>query len=135
MGVVNTPEILNNNTGETLSPSSSTTPTSPVVSPQKTQTTPSTPDNRNFITLSPTSTSVIPAPNNISCNAGSNGESPQRAVVRNERRRQEERRDGSSRRRSGRSNRNSGTGQGNTSANNNNSKLDLPPGYGKEIVN
>ncbi|EFA08997.2 E3 ubiquitin-protein ligase SMURF2 isoform X1 [Tribolium castaneum] len=135
-------EILNNNTGETLTPSSSTSPVSPVVSPQKTTSTPQTTDNRNnFITLSPTSTSVIPAPNNISCNAP-NGEntnvvSPQmgqgqgqRAIVRSERRQRsaEERRDGSSRRRSGRNNRNSGgtTAQGPVTQN---SKLDLPPGY------
>ncbi|XP_008197287.1 E3 ubiquitin-protein ligase SMURF2 isoform X2 [Tribolium castaneum] len=137
-----TQEILNNNTGETLTPSSSTSPVSPVVSPQKTTSTPQTTDNRNnFITLSPTSTSVIPAPNNISCNAP-NGEntnvvSPQmgqgqgqRAIVRSERRQRsaEERRDGSSRRRSGRNNRNSGgtTAQGPVTQN---SKLDLPPGY------
>ncbi|XP_044253822.1 E3 ubiquitin-protein ligase SMURF2 [Tribolium madens] len=134
MGV---PEILNNNTGETLTPSSSTSPVSPVVSPQKTTSTPQTTDNRNnFITLSPTSTSVVSAPNNISCNVP-NGEnanivSPQigqRAIVRGERRQRstEERRDGSSRRRSGRNNRNSGgTAQGPVTQN---SKLDLPPGY------
>ncbi|KAJ3645153.1 hypothetical protein Zmor_022836 [Zophobas morio] len=75
----NVQEILNNNTVETITPSSSTSPVSPVVSPQKeSRPTPSVPtspasppnDNRNFITMpSPTSTSVVPAPNNISCNA------------------------------------------------------------------
>ncbi|RZC33616.1 E3 ubiquitin-protein ligase SMURF2 [Asbolus verrucosus] len=144
-----TPEILNNN--ETLTPSSSTSPVSPVVSPQKEQlrptpsvpTSPASPQGGNFIQLSPTSTSVVPAPNNISCNAsnnngvanGSDAVSPQRGAGRERRQRSaEERRDGSSRRRSGRNVRNSGGGgpavQNNQQAQGSAaSKLDLPPGY------
>jgi E3 ubiquitin ligase SMURF1/2 len=156
-------EILNNNTGETLTPSSSTSPVSPVVSPQKelrpsasVPTSPASPqnDNRNnFITLSPTSTSVVPAPNNISCNVpngaannilnargGGDGSpnvvSPQRAPMRERRQRSAEERGGaSSRRRSGRNNRNAGGGQQPQGSapqpppTTQTSKLDLPPGY------
>lgn len=77
----------NNNNGneEGLPPtpaSSSSAPVSPIISPQKDQVTPTrsvgvTPINanneRNFIsTLSPTTTAVVPAPNNISCNVPNN---------------------------------------------------------------
>jgi hypothetical protein len=160
-------EILNNNTGETLTPSSSTSPVSPVVSPQKelrpsasVPTSPASPqnDNRNnFITLSPTSTSVVPAPNNISCNVpngaannilnargGGDGSpnvvSPQRAPMRERRQRSAEERGGaSSRRRSGRNNRNAGGGQQPQGSapqpppTTQTSKLDLPPGYGERM--
>ncbi|KAJ8978251.1 hypothetical protein NQ317_012607 [Molorchus minor] len=81
-------EVLNNNNTETpvqspIAPSSSTSPVSPVVSPQKEQPAPlrpapsvpaqapPPPEPRNFSAVSPTTTAVVPAPNNISCNAAS----------------------------------------------------------------
>lgn len=80
----NIQENVNNNDEVQLpvsTPSSSTSPTSPVVSPQKEQIIPLRPlppipsnpqiDNSahaNFTPVSPTTTAVVPAPNNISCN-------------------------------------------------------------------
>lgn len=132
----------------------------PVVSPQKelrpvVTTSPVTPqtDNRSFIT-SPTSTSVLSAPNNISCNVPNNNNnltvngngsegvnvvSPQRGVVRERRQRSDERNGGSSRRRSGRNNRNAGGAvqsqptQANAPAGPHGNKMDLPSGYGEYI--
>lgn len=168
-------EPVNNNSSDEISvlvdvsPSSSTSPTSPVVSPQKEQTaalrpvntsTPAqadvstTPQRQNF-TSSATSTAVIPAPNNISCNASNasvNGveqcdaevASPIQQQVAHPQRQHRERRqrsgedrrnEGSSRRRGAR-NRNSIQGtqiaspvQSPTSPTT--TRLDLPPGYGK----
>lgn len=114
----------------------------------------------SFITLSPTSTSVVPAPNNISCNVPNsvavannppNGVvasprseqqgavSPQRSGAAGRERRPrsvEERRDGSGRRRSGRNNRNSVTAAAAAPAGAapSNGKLDLPPGYGASLL-
>lgn len=145
---------------EILTPSSSTSPVVPVVSPQKelrpVVATPVTPqnENRSFVT-SPTSTSVLSAPNNISCNAPNNNNnltvngngsegvnvvSPQRGVVRERRQRSDERNGGSSRRRSGRNNRNAGGApqsqptQTNAAVNSHGNKMDLPPGYGEFAV-
>lgn len=72
-------EIINNNTEETVpvsSPSSSASSVTPVISPQKElilRPAPGIPQSEshqrnNFIGMSPTSTTVVPAPNNISCN-------------------------------------------------------------------
>lgn len=74
----------NNNSEQPLSPvtpcSSSSSPISPLISPQKEQITPirSAPNvptspsqqeqPRSFPAISPTTTAVVPAPNNISCN-------------------------------------------------------------------
>lgn len=82
------PEFVNNNTEvaqSPMTPSSSTSPVSPVVSPQKEQQllpirpAPSVPspvspqtESRNFVSVSPTTTAVVPAPNNISCNVPNN---------------------------------------------------------------
>ncbi|XP_072382780.1 E3 ubiquitin-protein ligase SMURF2 [Diabrotica undecimpunctata] len=172
-------ELVNNNSPTTSTPTITTTTTidtpqspvtpcsstSPVVSPQKEQAPPmraipttsaATPSQLTFPTVSPTSTAVVPAPNNISCNApavpvttGStlvtvtnNGGgvvgSPQQRVTTRERRprpsNEGERRDGSSRRRQGR-NRNSVNVVASPSNNNQNGlavagvKMDLPPGY------
>lgn len=172
-------ETVNNNSADEVtvlapvSPSSSSSPVTPVVSPQKETIIPLRPSNttipsqpetsatqqrQNFIS-SPTSTAVIPAPNNISCNASSNansnntsqngtdsgtGQLPAASAQRPHRdRRQrsgEDRRgEGSSRRRLVR-NRNSiqGIAQAaspvQSSANSNTSRLDLPPGYGKLLA-
>ncbi|KAI4455857.1 hect domain ubiquitin-protein ligase [Holotrichia oblita] len=167
-------ETVNNNSADEVtvlapvSPSSSSSPVSPVVSPQKEAIIPLRPSNttipsqpeasatqqrQNFIS-SPTSTAVIPAPNNISCNASSNAnpnntsqngndsgavQVPAASAQRQHRERRqrsgEDRRgEGSSRRRPPR-NRNSiqGIAQAaspvQSSANSNTSRLDLPPGY------
>lgn len=80
---------MNNNTEvvqSPMTPGSSTSPVSPVVSPQKEQQqllpirpAPSVPspvspqtESRNFVSVSPTTTAVVPAPNNISCNVPNN---------------------------------------------------------------
>lgn len=133
---------VNNNTEEVITPSSSTSPTTPVVSPQK-EIIPTTGRAPNAFAISPTSAAIpmIP-PNNISLNAPNSTSmsttpaqqavSPQvqRGVARDRRQRNgEERRDGSGRRRSGR-NRNAPLPppqNGNTSAPT--MGIDLPPGY------
>uniref|UniRef100_V5G4U9 E3 ubiquitin-protein ligase SMURF1 n=1 Tax=Anoplophora glabripennis TaxID=217634 RepID=V5G4U9_ANOGL len=81
------PEFVNNNTEvvqSPITPGSSTSPVSPVVSPQKEQLLPIRPapsvpspvspqtESRNFVVVSPTTTAVVPAPNNISCNVPNN---------------------------------------------------------------
>ncbi|GJQ81715.1 hypothetical protein Trydic_g9156 [Trypoxylus dichotomus] len=165
-------ESVNNNSNDEItllsptSPSSSSSPASPIVSPQREPIVPlrslntstpsqaeaSTAQRQNFIS-SPTSTAVIPAPNNISCNASSNANSngtpqnsndtesvqPQTANQKQHRERRqrssEDRRgEGSSRRRPNRA-RNSIQGISQvtppvqSSSSSNNSRLDLPPGY------
>ena len=168
-------EFCNNNNNNDVdelqspvtSPGSSTTTVSPVISPQKEQIVPLRPapsiptaaqtdlsvQRVNLGPSSPTSSAVVPAPNNISCNVpvSSNNDQHQQAapqsIVSTPQRPQRERRqrsnedrrnDGSSRRRAQR-NRNSvaggppqvtgaqGTGQASSSQS---AKLDLPPGYG-----
>lgn len=107
----------------------------------------------SFATSSPTSTTVVPAPNNISCNvpitlttnttqnsaqnSAAVGQNSRPAVIRERRQRtaEERRSEGSGRRRSGR-NRNSMQLTAATTASpgqqgQGSSKLDLPPGYGK----
>lgn len=85
--VFRTQEVVNNNTEvvqSPITPGSSTSPVSPVVSPQKEQLHPIRPapsvpspvspqtESRSFVTVSPTTTAVVPAPNNISCNVPNN---------------------------------------------------------------
>ncbi|XP_057668198.1 E3 ubiquitin-protein ligase SMURF2 [Diorhabda carinulata] len=155
----NTPTITTTTTTTTetsqspVTPSSSTTTVSPLISPQKEQpsqprtvptTSATTPAQSPFASVSPTSTAVVPAPNNISCNAPSVPvapvntvstcvastsnvsrlvSSPQQRIATRERRprpnNEGERREGSSRRRQGR-NRNSVNGAASPSGSNNN---------------
>lgn len=172
----NVQENDNNNVEVQLqvsTPSSSTSVTLPVVSPQKEQIIPlrplpavsttaaSTPENVNRVNLaqiSQTTTSVVPAPNNISSNvpnnlnnnnsvqnsvdhsasSGSSGAqaavSPRQTRERKPRTTEERRNDGSSRRRNAR-NRTAppppGTSQGQPQVP---SRMDLPPGYGKFFI-
>lgn len=170
--------VNNNNTDSEMvplitTPSSSTSPFSPVVSPQKEQIIPLRPapalpvtalppqtETRNNFASSPTSTAVVPAPNNISCNvpnvASNNvqnssqnnvgvGQAPggvqtaqnSRPVMRERRQRNSEERrvDGSARRRSARNRISMGTAAVAAASSGQTqvvpSKLDLPPGYGK----
>lgn len=154
-------ENVNNNANEvqstvTTKASSSTSPASPVVSPQKDQASPlrlttsipipnTTQNENNFVQRSPyvssTSNTVIPAPNNISCNVPNVSETPSnqngRIAQRDRRQRslEERRTDGAGRRRSAR-NRNSVHGSQVAASStqglsqNDASKLDLPAGYG-----
>ncbi|XP_017779182.1 PREDICTED: E3 ubiquitin-protein ligase SMURF2 [Nicrophorus vespilloides] len=141
--------IVNNNTEEAVvtSPGSSTSPTSPVISPQK-EIIPSVvrPNNAapaaNYPPISPTSTAVVPAPNNISCNAPSTQavsptQVPRGGAQRNnyrQRSAEERRTDGSAgRRRSGR-NRNATSSNAVSQAQENGnssggSGWDVPSGY------
>lgn len=162
----NNQENVNNNEEVQLpvsTPSSSTSVTSPVVSPQKEQIIPLRPlpavsntssaDNANRVNLT---TSVVPAPNNISSNIPNNNNnvqaivnpnvssasgvqgavSPRQGRDRKQRSNDERRNEGSSRRRNAR-NRNgaipqaSTTGQGQPQVP---SRMDLPPGYGKSVI-